>query len=230
MAKNNPVIPTGADHREAAICGVEGPCVLPPQYKIDCDSLLSAAQQESGTNISSFLQQRLPLKWRDAYVSTIPRPTNIAHFRRRTFEYICDLYSEMENLGEVPFDQTIEDRVIAVVGTSAREEEQRDSSRIRRWVGPTDELLGAYRDKGHFMAHCIGGGLDVNLFSQERRLNRGWSPQGKTYRQMETYCYEQPGTFCFSRPIYVDGSSVPRWLEFGLLKTDQTLWVEIFEN
>ena len=79
-------------------------------------------------------------------------------------------------------------------------------------------------------SHCIGGGLDVNLFSQERRLNRGWSPQGKTYRQMETYCYEQPGTFCFSRPIYVDGSSVPRWLEFGLLKTDQTLWVETFEN
>jgi len=204
--------------------------MLPPQYKIDYELLLSTAQSESGTNISLFLQQQLPFKWRDVYVAIILRPTNIVRFRLRTFEYICDLYSEMEILGEVPFDQTSEDRVIAVLGTSAREEERRDSSRIRRWVGPTDELLGAYRDKGHFMAHCIGGGLDVNLFSQERRLNRGWSPQGKTYRQMETYCYEQPGTFCFSRPIYVDGSSVPRWLEFGLLKTDQTLWVEIFEN
>jgi hypothetical protein len=68
------------------------------------------------------------------------------------------------------------------------------------------------------------------VFSQERRLNRGWSPQGKLYRQMETYCYEQPGTFCFSRPVYADGSSVPRWLEFGLLKSDQTLWVEVFDN
>ena len=29
------------------------------------------------------------------------------------------------------------------------------------------------------------------------------------YRQMETYCYDQPGTFCFSRPVYADGSSVP---------------------
>jgi hypothetical protein len=228
MAGNNPVIPSEVESLPRACRG--GPCVLPSAYKIDYASLLSAAQSESATNLSLFLQQQLPLKWRDVYAATMPRPTNIARFRLRTFEYICDLYSEMEILGEVPFDQTIEDRVIAVLGTSAREEERRDSSRIRRWVGPTDELLGAYRDKGHFMAHCIGGGLDVNLFSQERRLNRGWSPQGKTYRQMETYCYEQPGTFCFSRPIYVDGSSVPRWLEFGLLKADQTLWVEIFEN
>jgi hypothetical protein len=97
-------------------------------------------------------------------------------------------------------------------------------------VDPTEEFLGTERDKGHYMAHCIGGGLDVNVFSQERRLNRGWSPQGKVYRQMETYCYEQPGTFCFSRPVYADGSSVPRWLEFGLLKADQTLWVEVFDN
>jgi len=204
--------------------------MLPSKYKIDYVSLLHTARQEPATNLSQFLQRQLPKKWRDVYVETNLHSTNIAHFRQRTFEYICDLYSELENSGEVPFNQTIEDRVIAVLGTSAREEQRRDSSRIRRWGAPTDELLGAYRDKGHFMAHCIGGGLDVNLFSQERRLNRGWSPQGKTYRQMENYCYEQPGTFCFSRPIYVDGSSVPRWLEFGVLKADQTLWVETFEN
>ena len=204
--------------------------MLPSEHKIDYELLVSAARLESGANISLFLQEQLPFRWRDVYVATILRPTNIVRLRLRTFEYICDLYSEMEILGEVPFDQTSENRVIGVFGTSARQEEKRDSSRMQRWIGPTDELIGAERDKGHFMAHCIGGGLDVNLFSQERQLNRGWSPQGKTYRQMETYCHEQPGTFCFSRPIYVDGSSVPRWLEFGLLKTDQTLWVEIFEN
>ena len=47
---------------------------------------------------------------------------------------------------------------------------------------------------------------------------------------METYCYENPGTFCFSRPIYTDGSSVPRLLEFGVLKDDGNLWVEVFDN
>jgi hypothetical protein len=35
---------------------------------------------------------------------------------------------------------------------------------------------------------------------------------------------------CFSHPIYENGSNVPRWLEFGLLKDDETLWVEVFEN
>jgi len=44
----------------------------------------------------------------------------------------------------------------------------------------SDELEGTYRDNGHFMAGTFGGGLDVNLFSQDRLLNRGWSSQGKT--------------------------------------------------
>jgi hypothetical protein len=47
---------------------------------------------------------------------------------------------------------------------------------------------------------------------------------------MEKYCREQEGTFCFSRPIYVDGSNIPRWLEFGVLKRDETVWVEVFDN
>jgi hypothetical protein len=101
---------------------------------------------------------------------------------------------------------------------------------MRGWLGETGEILGATRDKGHFIAHCMGGGLEVNVFSQDRKLNRGWSPQGKIYRQMEKYCQEHSGTFCFSRPIYADTSSVPRWLEFGVLKEDATLWVEVFDN
>jgi hypothetical protein len=205
-------------------------CALPSQCAIDYESLLSAARGYGGLEANQFLREELPLTWRDAYVGSVGRPTNLVRFRYRTFVYICDIYSGLETSGDVPYDQTIEDRVVAVLGTSARAEEKRDASRSRGWVGPTEELLGTERDKGHFMAHRIGGGLDVNVFSQERRLNRGWSPQGKIYRQMENYCYQQPGTFCFSRPIYADGSSVPRWLEFGLLKADHTVWVELFDN
>jgi hypothetical protein len=209
---------------------LNGCCKFPSQCEIDYASLLSAARAEGGTNLPLYLREQLPFKWRDVYMATVEHQTNLVRFQFRTFEYICDLYSDLEATGEVPYDQTIEDRVVAVLGTSARAEERCDASRSRGRVGPTEELLGTERDKGHFMAHCIGGGLDVNVFSQERRLNRGWSPQGKIYRQMETYCYEQPGTLCFSRPVYTDGSSVPRWLEFGLLKADQTLWVEVFDN
>lgn len=70
----------------------------------------------------------------------------------------------------------------------------------------------------------------MNVFSQNRELNRGVSEQGKTYRQMEKYCFENPGIFCFARPIYADTTSVPRWLEFGLIKQDGSVWVEVFEN
>jgi hypothetical protein len=201
---------------------------LAPQHAIDYDVLLSGAKDHGAFDAASFLQQRLPSTWRDAYLSTISHEPNLVRFRHRTFVYICDLYSQLEVTGSVPYDQTIADRVIGVFGTSSSAQEHRNAKRQR--IGLSEELEGAARDDGHFIARSIGGGLDVNLFSQERLLNRGWSPQGKVYRRMERYCCEQEGTFCFSRPIYTDESNVPRWLEFGVLKSDETLWVEVFDN
>jgi hypothetical protein len=78
--------------------------MLPSEYKIDYELMVSTARLESRADISLFLQEQLPLKWSDVYVATIPRPTNIVRCQLRTFEYVCDLYSEMETLGEVSFD------------------------------------------------------------------------------------------------------------------------------
>ena len=203
---------------------------LPLQHALDYEAVLHEARVESTTNLVAYLRQHLPFKWRDLYVAALSRPTHIVRFQCRTFEYLLDIYSELEVTGEVPYDQTVEDRVVAVLGTSTRPDEPRDATRMRGWLGETGELIRATRDKGHFIAHSIGGGLDVNVFSQDRTLNRGRSAQGKVYRQMERYCQEHPGTFCFSRPICGDQSSVPRWLEFGMLKGDETLWVEAFHN
>lgn len=203
---------------------------LPRSHALDYESIVHDARVESATHVVSYLRRHLPFKWRDLYVAALSRPTNIVRFECLTFEYLFDIYSELEVTGEVPYDQTVEDRVVAVLGTSANPDEPRNATRMRGWLGETGELVGATRDKGHFIAHCIGGGLDVNVFSQDRKLNRGWSPEGKVYRQMERYCQEHPGTFCFSRPVYADCSSVPRWLEFGILKEDETLWVEAFDN
>jgi len=206
------------------------PSAIPRQHALDYEALLHEERVEYTSNLVPYLRRHLPLKWRDLYVATLSRPTNIVRFQCRTFEYLFDIYSELEATGEVPYDQTVEDRVVAVLGTSTNPDEPRDATRMRGWLGETGELVGTTRDKGHFIAHCIGGGLDVNVFSQDRKLNRGWSPQGKVYRQMERYCQERPGTFCFSRPIYADSSSVPRWLEFGILKSDECLWIEVFDN
>ena len=73
---------------------------------------------------------------------------------------------------------------------------------------------------------------ELNVFVQRRDLNRGWSVAGKRFRSMEKYCFSNPGTFCFSRPIYslADGSSKPVAVEFGVLKADGELWVEVFDN
>jgi hypothetical protein len=202
--------------------------MLPSRYAIDYKAALSAVREQSAVNIAIALQQGLPLIWRQAYLSTITHEPNLVRLRHRTFEYICDLYSQLEVTGSVAYDQTVADRVIGVFGTSSRAQESRNARRER--IELSEELEGTHRDDGHFMARSIGGGLDLNLFSQNRLLNRGWSHQGQIYRQMEKYCRQQEGTFCFSRPIYSDGSNVPRWLEFGVLKSDETLWVEVFDN
>lgn len=84
-------------------------------------------------------------------------------------------------------------------------------------------------DRGHFFAHTIGGRLDINLFPQNIPVNR-W---GK-WRQLESYCSRNPGTFCFIRPLYSDKSWIPAELEYGILKTnsrgEHELLVEQFRN
>lgn len=177
-----------------------------------------------------FLQETLSSLWCDVYVNAVRHQANLVRSRVGTFEYICDVYSDLELKGEVAYDQTVQDRVVAAFGISGMTE-PRSSRRSPRWIDPTEQAAITERDHGHLIAHCIGGsGLGLNVFSQERKLNRGRSAPGKLYRQMERYCQEQPGTFCFSRPIYTDHSSVPRWLEFGVLKQDQEMWIEVFEN
>jgi|SRR5215469_7192035 len=202
--------------------------MLPSRYAIDYQAALSAATELSAGNVAIAFEQCLPLLWRQAYLRTITHEPNLVRLRHRTFEYVCDLYSQLEATGSVPYDQTITDRVIGVFGTSSRAQETRNRRRSK--IELSEELEGTERDDGHFMARSIGGGLEVNLFSQDRLLNRGWSSQGKIYRRMEKYCREQEGTFCFSRPIYCDGSNVPCWLEFGVLKNNESLWVEVFDN
>jgi len=191
---------------------------------------LSAARLEGRTDITLFLQETLSSLWCDAYLSTGAHQANLVRFRAGTFEYICDVYSDLEAKGEVAYDQTVQDRVVAAFGVSGTTE-ARIARRSARWINPNEQAAITERDHGHLIAHCIGGsGLGLNVFSQDRKLNRGYSAQGKIYRRMERYCQERPGTFCFSRPIYVDGSSVPRWLEFGVLREDERLWIEVFEN
>jgi hypothetical protein len=161
------------------------------------------------------------------------RETNILRFQYGAFEYIYDDYASLEATGAVAYDPKIEARLIGVSGCSAPNEVKRDDSRLRGWVGPTGKTFGPGWDKGHFMAHSIGGAVDqleVNVFIQRRDLNRGWSDAGRRYREMEQYCKFNLGTFCFSRPIYFDQSAKPAFVEFGILKNVHELAIGCFDN
>lgn len=185
--------------------------------------------------VKELLLEELPYLWRDAYLSMTPRLTRIDRIRLGTFEYFYDDLATLEALGEVPYSPTAEARLMGVMGFSSPDPRARgrEDRRLRGFIGPTQKEFGDEWDKGHFIAHEIGGsvtGIEVNVFIQLRALNRGWSDEGKIYRKMERYCRLNPGTFCFSRPIYDDETSKPSFVEFGVLRGANDLWVQIFDN
>ena len=73
-------------------------------------------------------------------------------------------------------------------------------------------------------------GVEANVFVQRRDVNCGWSELGKRFRVMEKYCVGNAGTFCFTRPLYGDGTAKPSSVEFGAIRGFNDLWVERFAN
>jgi hypothetical protein len=186
---------------------------------LDYGSLIKRARGNSGERLMAFLMRELPYVWRDAYERMDTRRTSIVRIQANSFEYIYDNYSYLESTGVVTYDPIIEDRLVAALGRSSPGLRFRDDYRLRDWVGPTESRYGSRYDKGHFIAHSIGGAVDrseMNVFVQRRDLNRGWSEAGKRYRTMEKYCVQHPGIFCFTRPIYRDQTSKPDFVEFGI--------------
>lgn len=159
----------------------------------------------------------LPDVWIERYQRMCDGPTGVVSVTESAFEYLFDYCSEVA--------PEREDRLVVVFGRSRRAEGKRDAARLRGWPGSD-----ARGDRGHFIAHSAGGGLDINLFHQNARLNRGWSDEGRRYRAMEKYVAGHEGTFLFSRPIYSDTSARPSELEYGILRRDLTFWAEVFRN
>jgi len=183
--------------------------------------------KESAEAVNKFLLRELPPLWRDAYESMSSRPTEIVVFRYDTFNYWFDAHQDAS-----PFDPNgqvapVEARLVAAIGTSKPKRTKRDDNRLRgvtlsAWSG----AKGPW-DRGHFIGHSIGGTVDgneANVFLQLRSANRG------RYRSMENYCRQHPGVLCFSRPIYLDTSAHPYFVEFGILKLDRDFWVETLPN
>lgn len=202
----------------------------PERWRIDYDAVLNAALPANPPQLVAFLAEELLHLWQAKYIDLATRPTNLLRVGNEGFSYLFDWYSELVDPVVFAADMASEDRLVGACGLSRGSERKRDMSRQRGWIGPTESQLGPQWDKGHFVPHMLGGGLEINLFVQLRELNRGWSPAGRSYRAMERHCQRNPGTFFFNRPLYADGTAQPAFLEFGLLRPDGKLWVEWFGN
>lgn len=165
--------------------------------------------------------------WRDAYLQMSSRPVEIIVFTYGTFDYVYDAYQQPEPYNPDIRMIPVEARLIAAIGVSSPKRSRRDDGRLRGMtVSAMPGTMGPW-DRGHFIAHSIGGTVDgneANVFQQLRSVNRG------RYRRMENFCFKNPGVTCFSRPIYVDVSAHPDQVEFGILKPDGELWVEVIPN
>lgn len=206
------------------------PCLA--AFKVDYARLFHPEANPDKANMAANISE-LPWIWRDSYMSASSRPTSIMRIQSGAFEYIYDYYSYLEKTQVVAYNPKFEDRLVVAFGRSVPSPKRRDDYRLRGWVGPTERTFSPRYDKGHFIAHSIGGAVDrseINVFVQGRHLNRGWSEEGKRYRAMEQYCVQHDGVFCFSRPIYDDQTSMPAFLEFGVVKESGELWVECFDN
>lgn len=190
------------------------------------DKVLAWAKDQ-GRPLEAILREELPDLWLGLYVGMTPRPLNVVRFTHGTFDYIYDDLATLEATGIVEADKNSEPRLVAAIGHSMPRHSPRDDSRLSGWVGRTEERFGKAWDKGHFIAHSIGGavdGLEANVFQQRRSINRG------AYRRMERYCAANPGVLCFSRPLYSDLTACPTEVEFGVLRPDGELWVQVLTN
>ncbi|MDR3404769.1 MAG: hypothetical protein P4L99_19855 [Chthoniobacter sp.] len=161
------------------------------------------------------------------------RPTDVCVFPFGTFEYMFDYYDSYANSCHPDYDPKQESRLAVAYGFSVPKRSARDDGRLKGWVGPTEKHFGGEWDKGHFIAHSIGGAVfqcEVNVFPQLRALNRGRSAEGKRFVAMEKYCRQHAGTFCFHRALYHDGSARPSELEFGFVDEEGQLHAETFSN
>lgn len=170
--------------------------------------------------------------WIDAYEKMgIHGTITLQRFWGYTF--IIDDGNQLRDHSKPLEKEILEARVVAGFGISTQSPMKGNRKKMRTWLGKTSEVFSPYGlnyDKGHFLAHAIGGPIDVNLFPQRRDINRGWSEDGKDYRKMEKYIASNPGTFVFSRPIYTDGSFCPTIIEFGYCNASLDFIVKQFPN
>jgi len=204
------------------------------EWLVDYAALLPTQIADHLEQNISFLSDELPYQWANVYKRLSPQPANVHRINIGAYEYLYDFSTELVKSGRMEREEMVEDRLVAVHGKAQLSRRKRKDSILRGFPrGPIEyiePLLRTSYDRGHFIAHTLGGDLNINIFPQRTDINRGRSGDGKLYRSMEIYCQKNPSTYCFSRPFYTSQSGHPFAIEFGALRADSTLWVNVFSN
>ena len=100
-------------------------------------------------------------------------------------------------------------RLIGVYGLSqGKHTGPRDASRM----AGHPQSAGPDYHRGHAVAHTLGGGTDINLFSQRGKLNIG------EFRRLERAAVDDRNSLYFVRLTYLkgNGGQLPDWIEQGM--------------
>jgi hypothetical protein len=167
----------------------------------------------------------LALAWCESYDATTPWAAEIAEIPLGQLTYLFDLAPSQGAVGADDAD----DRVVGVWGNTTPAERAREASRQRGFLPDPAKWSHVGYDRGHFIAHSLGGGMDLNFFPQASDLNRGNSGRGRRWRRLERLAATRRDAFVFVRPVYTGNTWTPRCLDFGVV-SDGTLEFESFDN
>lgn len=136
----------------------------------------------------------------------------------------CDIVETVQEGYSFLFDVTCE-RLVAAWGVS-RAVELSSREGYRQRTHPLPHKHGY--DRGHAIAHSLGGRLDINVVPQLRSINRG------RFRVLEMEARRKPGSIYFTYWKYsdheVEPDQTPHGVDQGLLRWREHPLVHSFAN
>lgn len=163
--------------------------------------------------------------WMRDYARVTAWTPDVVEIEYGTFVYLFDRAPATET----PAVPRAEARVVGVWGASGAAPSPRDRSRQSGFLPHPARWSGAGYDRGHFIAHSLGGGMDINFFPQARHVNRGSSSAGRRWRAVERRLSAHPGALLFVRPIYSGPGWTPAFLEIAAV-IEGRVYVETCDN
>ena len=192
-------------------------------WRIDYDAV--AAAHLTDTADTAAFTREVVAQWLDRYRAGTCWSPEILEIPLGSLVYLFD---EAPSRG-VEGAETADARVVGVWGRPSSARGERDRARQRGFLPDAGRWSEAGFDRGHFVAHGLGGGMDVNFFPQAADLNRGRSPAGRRWRELERRAGRADGALILVRPVYDSPSWVPRWIDFGVVVGDE-LEIATFDN